>query len=138
MVRIDVIQRLFRGPNHQGRCALRAESDYRFQYVAVVIFAGLLVGFWILQVYDHEANSELAERNRIKTVPVPAPRGKLLDREGRVIVDNHSSFTAMLSQETLKNRTSCAHRAGARRRPRRSRSFGRQVLQGSKIRTDPG
>lgn len=73
-----------------------------FQYVTVLAFGFLLVGFWILQVHDHEANSELAERNRIKTVPVPAPRGKFLDREGRVIVDNHSSFTAMLSQETLK------------------------------------
>jgi len=73
-----------------------------FQYVTVAIFGLLLVGFWILQLHDHEANSELAERNRIKTVPVPAPRGKFLDREGRVIVDNHSSFTAMLSQETLK------------------------------------
>jgi penicillin-binding protein 2 len=73
-----------------------------FQYVTVIIFVLLLIGFWMLQVQYHEANSELAERNRIKTVPVPAPRGKFLDREGRVIVDNHSSFTAMLSQETLQ------------------------------------
>lgn len=73
-----------------------------FQYVVVGIFLLLLIGFWILQVQEHEANSELAERNRIKTVPVAAPRGKFLDREGRVIVDNHSSFTAILSQETLK------------------------------------
>lgn len=73
-----------------------------FQYVVVGVFLLLLIGFWTLQVQEHEANSELAERNRIKTVPVAAPRGKFLDREGRVIVDNHSSFTAILSQETLK------------------------------------
>ena len=73
-----------------------------FQYVVVAGFVFLLIAFWILQVYDHDLNSELAERNRIKTVPVPAPRGKILDRDGRVIVDNHSSFTAMLSQENLK------------------------------------
>lgn len=73
-----------------------------FQYLAVGVFVFLLAGFWILQVRDHESNSDLAERNRIKTVPVPAPRGKILDREGRIIVDNHSSFSAMLSQETLK------------------------------------
>jgi len=73
-----------------------------FQYVIVGVFLFLLSGFWMLQVYNHEANSELAERNRIKTVPVPAPRGKILDRDGRIIVDNHSSYTAMLSQETLK------------------------------------
>src|SRR4051812_41029939 len=73
-----------------------------FQYVVVAIFVFLLIGFWSLQVYNHETNSELAERNRVKTVPVAAPRGKILDRDGRVIVDNHSSYTVMLSQETLR------------------------------------
>src|SRR5579885_3883377 len=41
-----------------------------FQYLAVGIFLLLISGFWILQVRDHEANSDLAERNRIKTVPL--------------------------------------------------------------------
>ena len=31
-----------------------------------------------------------------------APRGKILDRDGRVIVDNHSSFSLYLSRENLK------------------------------------
>lgn len=73
-----------------------------FQYLTAAVFVFLIAGYWNLQVRDHEANRELAERNRIKTVPVPAPRGKILDRDGRVIVDNHSSFTVMLSQENLK------------------------------------
>ncbi len=64
-----------------------------FQYLSVGIFLFLISGFWVLQVRDHEANSELAERNSIKTVPLLAPRGKILDRDGRVIVDkNHSAF----------------------------------------------
>ena len=73
-----------------------------FQYVAVAIFLFLICGFWILQVREHEANSELAERNRIKTVPMPAPRGKILDRDGRVLVDNAPSMTLMLTPENLK------------------------------------
>src|SRR5438132_9155228 len=73
-----------------------------FQYLAVGIFLFLLSGFWVLQVRDHEANSELAERNRIKTVPLLAPRGKILDRDGRVVVDNRSAFTLMLTRENLK------------------------------------
>src|ERR1700689_3654998 len=72
-----------------------------FQYVMVAVFVFLLGGFWVLQVRDHEANSELAERNRIKTVPLVAPRGKILDRDGKVIVDNRPSFRAMLSRENL-------------------------------------
>jgi penicillin-binding protein 2 len=73
-----------------------------FQYLTVAIFLFLLSGFWVLQVRDHEANSELAERNRIKTVPLLAPRGKILDRDGRVIVDNHSAYTLMLTRENLR------------------------------------
>ena len=64
-----------------------------FQYITVAVFLFLIEGFWALQVRDYEANSELAERNRIKTVPLPAPRGKILDRDGRVIVDNQPSFS---------------------------------------------
>ena len=73
-----------------------------FQYLCVAIFLFLIGGFWILQIRDGEFNSELADRNRIKTVPLLAPRGKILDRDGRVIVDNHSAFALMLSRETLK------------------------------------
>ena len=73
-----------------------------FQYIIAAVFLFLILGFWGLQVRDHEVNSELAERNRIKTVPMAAPRGKILDRDGRVIVDNHSSFTVMLTQEDLQ------------------------------------
>jgi penicillin-binding protein 2 len=73
-----------------------------FQYVTVGIFVFLLTGFWALQVRDGESNSQLAERNRIKTVPVLAPRGKMLDRDGRVIVDNQAAFTLLLARENLK------------------------------------
>lgn len=72
-----------------------------FQYATVAVFLFLLSGFWSLQVRNHEVNSELAERNRIRTDPIVAPRGKILDREGRVIVDNRPSYRALLSRENL-------------------------------------
>jgi penicillin-binding protein 2 len=72
-----------------------------FQYASLGIFLFLISGFWVLQVRDAQENSMLAEKNRIKTVPVLAPRGKLLDRDGRVIVDNESAFTLILSRENL-------------------------------------
>ncbi|HTB14052.1 MAG TPA: penicillin-binding protein 2 [Bryobacteraceae bacterium] len=73
-----------------------------FQYLAVAVFLFLIGGFWVLQIRDEKTNTELAERNRIKTVPLLAPRGKILDRDGRVIVDNHSAFALTLSRETLR------------------------------------
>ncbi len=73
-----------------------------FQYFSVGIFVFLLSGFWTLQVRNQEEYKELAEKNSIKALPVLAPRGKILDRDGRVIVDNHSSFRLILSRENLK------------------------------------
>jgi len=73
-----------------------------FQYATVGVFLFLIAGFWVLQIRDHEANSTLAARNRIKTVPMLAPRGKILDRDGRVIVDNQPAFVVQLTQENLK------------------------------------
>ncbi len=73
-----------------------------FQYLSVAIFLFLFAGFWDLQVRNPELYSEQADRNRIKALPVLAPRGKILDRDGRVIVDNHSSYSLILSRESLK------------------------------------
>ena len=73
-----------------------------FQYLTVAIFLFLIAGFWDLQVRNPELYNELAERNRIKSLPIIAPRGKILDRDGRVIVDNHLSWSVILSRESMK------------------------------------
>jgi penicillin-binding protein 2 len=73
-----------------------------FQYFSVGIFFVLISGFWQLQIQQQESYSFQAERNSVKSLPILAPRGKILDRDGRVIVDNHSSWTLILSRETLK------------------------------------
>lgn len=74
-----------------------------FQYVALAVFLFILSGFWDLQVLKEGVYAEAAERNRIKSRPILAPRGKILDRDGRVIVDNHSTFSLLLSRENLKD-----------------------------------
>ncbi len=73
-----------------------------FQYFTVAVFFALIAGFWQLQIQQQEAYSVQAEHNSIRSLPIPAPRGKILDRDGRVIVDNHSSWTLLLSRERLK------------------------------------
>ena len=73
-----------------------------FQYATVFIFLFLISGFWRLQVQNQELYDERAQQNSIKSVPVLAPRGRILDRDGRVIVDNHSSFTLILARELVK------------------------------------
>ncbi len=73
-----------------------------FQYLSVAIFLFLISGFWELEVKQRESYSEMAERNRIKATPIVAPRGKILDRDGRVIVDNHLTWSLLLARENLK------------------------------------
>jgi penicillin-binding protein 2 len=73
-----------------------------FQYLTVAVFIFLLTGFWDLQIRNPEVYHQRAEQNRIKSTPVLAARGKILDRDGRVIVDNHSSYSAILTRENLK------------------------------------
>jgi penicillin-binding protein 2 len=66
------------------------------QYIILGIFLLLLFGLWRLQVLHSDYYTSMAEQNRVKEVPILAPRGKLLDREGRPIVDNYPSFSALL------------------------------------------
>jgi len=68
-------------------------------YVVVGMVCLLLFGFWKLQVLDSGYYGQLAERNRIRSIPVIAPRGRMLDREGRVLVDNYPSFSVLLLRE---------------------------------------
>ncbi len=73
-----------------------------FQYLSVAVFLFLISGFWELEVKKQESYSVMAERNRIKATPIVAPRGKILDRDGRVIVDNHLTWSLLLARENLK------------------------------------
>ena len=73
-----------------------------FQYLTVAVFVFLISGFWKLQVQNPDVYTEAAERNRIKSVPILAPRGKILDRDGRVIVDNKASYSLLLNRDQIQ------------------------------------
>jgi penicillin-binding protein 2 len=69
------------------------------QYGIVAILLVLLSGLWRLQVIGAQNYRTLAEQNRIRKVPILAPRGKLFDREGRLLVDNYPSVSCFLIRE---------------------------------------
>ncbi len=73
------------------------------QYIILGVFLILAYGLWRLQVVQSDFYSALAEKNRTREVPILAPRGKILDREGRVIVDNYPSFTALLLRDSTRD-----------------------------------
>src|SRR5580658_6672352 len=73
------------------------------QYVIAASFIGLLAGYWRLQISQHQQYVELADRNRIRNLPVIAPRGRILDREGRVLADNFPAFSVLLLRDSEPN-----------------------------------
>jgi penicillin-binding protein 2 len=73
------------------------------QYIILGVFLLLAYGLWRLQVTSSGVYSALAEKNRVRTIPILAPRGKILDREGRVIVDNYPSSTALLLRDSARD-----------------------------------
>ena len=73
------------------------------QYIILGIFLVLAYGLWRLQVMQSDYYALAAERNRIRNVPVLAPRGKIIDREGRIIVDNYPSFSALLLRDSTRD-----------------------------------
>ncbi|MGH9468948.1 MAG: penicillin-binding protein 2, partial [Terriglobia bacterium] len=70
-----------------------------FQYVIAVALVALLAGYWRLQVRDLQKYLALSERNRIRELPIIAPRGLILDRHGNVLVDNLPAFSVMFSRD---------------------------------------
>jgi len=67
-----------------------------FQTGLLVAFGALLAYFWSLQVLRGRHFKEEAEKNRTRPVTLAAPRGPILDRNGRVLVENRPSFNVVL------------------------------------------
>jgi penicillin-binding protein 2 len=73
------------------------------QYGILFMMLALVAGLWRLQVLGADNFKVLAEQNRIRKVPMLAPRGKLFDRENRLIVDNYPSVSCFLVREQNHN-----------------------------------
>jgi len=73
------------------------------QYGILLLMLGLAAGLWRLQVLNVDSYRVLAEQNRIRKEPILAPRGKLFDREMRLVVDNYPSVTCFLVREQNRN-----------------------------------
>src|SRR5918995_4186306 len=77
----------------------------RFIQVLVVLLLGVLsVRLYVLQVVRGERYAEIAENQRRRRLPIPAPRGIIRDREGRVLVDSRPIYNVILSREDVKNK----------------------------------
>jgi penicillin-binding protein 2 len=77
----------------------------RFVQALVVLMLGLLtVRLYVLQVVRGERYAEIAENQRRRRLPIPAPRGVIFDREGRVLVDSRPIYNVILSREDVRGK----------------------------------
>src|SRR5947209_15944056 len=72
--------------------------------VVVSLFAALLARLWYLQVLAAPQYRTQANVNRVRTIYTEAPRGRILDRQGRILVDNRVSDAVVVNREELGSR----------------------------------
>jgi len=72
-----------------------------FGVVVAVLLAALLARLWYLQVLASGRYTQLAAGNRVREVVVPAPRGLILDRAGRVLAGNRASWAVTVDSDDL-------------------------------------
>lgn len=70
--------------------------------VAAALLTGLGARLYQLQVVDTFEYEVQAEANRVRTIQLPAPRGRILDRHGEVIVDNRVTSVVALDRVELE------------------------------------
>lgn len=71
--------------------------------VVFVLLTLLGVRLYYLQIVKGEYYSERAENQRIRLIPIPAPRGAIFDRNGKLLVDSRPTYNVVLSNEPLKS-----------------------------------
>ena len=67
------------------------------QALVLLMLAVLAVRLYVLQIIKGPHYAEIAENQRIRLLPIPAPRGVIFDRSGRLLVDSQPIYSVLLS-----------------------------------------
>ncbi len=73
------------------------------QVIAFILLALLGARLYYLQIVNGDYYSDRAESQRVRFIPIPAPRGAILDRNGKILVDSRPTYNIVLSNEPLKS-----------------------------------
>jgi penicillin-binding protein 2 len=74
------------------------------QALVLLLLAILAVRLYVLQIINGRHYAEIAENQRVRLLPIPAPRGAILDRNGRQLVDSRPIYSVILSREDTKGK----------------------------------
>ena len=81
------------------------KNDYQLRLVAILLVAGLFilfVGLWWVQVVSAREFQLHLETQSYRTIRLPAVRGKILDREGRVLAENQPRYNLSLYLDDMR------------------------------------
>jgi penicillin-binding protein 2 len=81
--------------------------------IVISLFAALFSRLWYLQVMDSQSFQVAAKANQVRLVYEPAPRGRILDRNGAVLVDNRFRFVVTLSRQAAAQNPDVVNRVAA-------------------------
>jgi penicillin-binding protein 2 len=73
------------------------------QVLVLVLLGVLCVRLYLLQIVNGAHYAEVAENQRIRLLPIPAPRGVIFDRNGNMLVDSRPIYSVILSREVTKS-----------------------------------
>jgi penicillin-binding protein 2 len=73
------------------------------QATVLVLLSMLGIRLYVLQVVNGSKYAEVAENQRIRLLPIPAPRGVIFDRDGHMLVDSRPIYSIILSREDTKS-----------------------------------
>ena len=82
---------------------LRARLRF-LQIMVVLMLSVLSVRLYVLQVVRGERYAEIAQNQRRRRLPIPAPRGVIFDRNKRPIVNSRPIYNVILSREDVKDK----------------------------------
>jgi penicillin-binding protein 2 len=70
-------------------------------YIMLVVFGVFIVRLWDLQIIKGDEYRRINERNRLRVIDIPAPRGIIFDRNNKVLVKNVPSFDISVVKEDI-------------------------------------
>ncbi len=88
----------------------------QFQIVLLAVLGVLLVRLSHLQLVRGSHYRRLAEDNRLRVVPEQAPRGLIVDRQGRILASNQTIFRVAVIPQEVEDLPSLLERVGTRTR----------------------
>ncbi|HVF49556.1 MAG TPA: penicillin-binding protein 2 [Pyrinomonadaceae bacterium] len=72
------------------------------QTLVLMLLIALGVRLYFLQIVNGGYYAERAENQRIRLLPIQAPRGAIFDRNGKLLVDSRSIYKVILSGEDIQ------------------------------------